>query len=105
MGSCTQPDILLDAASCISCLNVTCFEGLGDLIRAILLVLGGAHNVVSFFISFYFCPSLFFHYLLWKLSCHWWLFRMWSASLANVSLLIVIISGLSRHVIDIVLSL
>ena len=33
------------------------------------------------------------------------LFRMQSASLANVPLLIVITSGLSRHVIDIVLSL
>jgi hypothetical protein len=38
-----------------------------------------------------FPPSL--HYLLWKLWCHRWPFRMWSASPANVPLLTVFIFG------------
>jgi len=57
------------------------------------------HSFSCHFISF-------FYLYIWMWSCHatsgpFW---MWSASPANVWLLTVFISGLSRHVLDIVLS-
>jgi hypothetical protein len=70
----------------------------GDLVRAILLTLDGAHLI--FFISFLVLSFPFMEAVMPLMA----LFRMWNASPANILLLIVIISDLLRHVIDIVLS-
>jgi hypothetical protein len=67
------------------------FEGLGDLIRAISLVLDGAHTVVSFYlILFLLFP---FSFITYCGSCHATsgTFRLQSASSANVLLLTVLI--------------
>ena len=72
--------------------------------RAMLLGLDGTHFIFS--VTFLFFSFLFFPFTIHFGSCHATSgpFRMWSASPANVPLLTVIISGLSRHVVDIVLS-
>ena len=73
-------DICIEAHAFAQCsskyflLQCHMFEGLGDLIRAILLVLDGAHTVVSFYLILFLLLPLFLHYILWKLSCHWWHF-------------------------------
>jgi hypothetical protein len=59
---------------------------------------------VSFFFSLFPLCASPFHYIVEAIMPPV-AFKMRSASLANVPLLIVTISGLSRHVIDIVLSL
>jgi len=68
------------------------FEGLGDLIRAISLVLNGAHTVVSI-LSHFISAFYLFSFITYCGSCHATsgTFRMRSASAANVPLLTVLI--------------
>ena len=69
------------------------FEGLGDFIRAILLALDGAPTVVSFYLILFILPLYPFSFITYCGSCHatGGTFRLWSASPANILLLIALI--------------